>query len=1160
MIPGKQLRIWQRHKWSSFEGFSGSFQASPVPTNYQGNKAWVWSFSNPAFASFPNITGTDPVVMDAYFYFKPPSGQTSAQPQAVSWIIPSGLTGIPVSWDADNRIFKITSTAGSTIIESHIAKSEQRQMAAAIGGDYYATGNSNLSAASGSYYRTIAHDPSSATVTSTNIPTNAQVTGAFLYWSAWRSSNGSALFSDSCTSFSNWTNGSAWSLGSSSFQGHYDATHTGTTLTKNSSLNLSSYNTATSPLVNLSWNQWVVQGSGSTSQTQTPAMDDTTDTTGTWTSTGANRFSQVNDSNTSTYITQTGASGGYAYFGYSPSFSVPAGSTITDVTVNYTAKVGTNTITYVGAGTTATASNGNVTPTLPAGWQANDIFICVVSSHDNQTATMPSGWTAWESGKSNGGSLRLSVFWKRATSSESNPTVSHTSGNYIDAVIVDYRGCVTSGDPSDVNGPTIATTPANVNEYFSTAGINTTVNGDMVVEIGSPQTNTTSSNYTGSPVPTERVDGPTAANYHQLIVADFPMATAGSTGARTSTLAASAINCGKLIALKPGTATGNVHSGLKVGSTVYNSIDSGQTPASTFTNYSYAYTVNPATSAAWQVADVNALQLFGVYGAQNILVSDVSIKVDYSTPISSSDGLDFYIYDGTNWNGPFQAFRGNIGSSAVNFSYPIPMQYLTANFSIKFVLIGFSGSGNYADIDNISIATMAPDTDVIFKIDNNGGSGAQQVYLDTNGNPQKGSQKLNATKCQVVQNFQNQTIPWGYAYESYCDVTKLVQAYSQVPVAPATNYPGYGIYWVGDISVDSYPQTQVAFATWSIVLVYQSPDTLGHQLYLYDTFTASGQNTAVSRINVTSGGTGYTSAPTVNINGNGSGAQATATVSGGRVTAITLTNGGTEYTTAPTISFSGGGGSFASATAVIDPVDVDFDNDGQPGGTISGFIVPPQITGAVTSITLTSGGAGYTSIPTITFTGGGGTGAAAMALVSGGRVTGITMTNDGSGYTSAPTLSFTGGGGSSAAATVTVGDEVNVGKITTFVGEGDIWFGGDYLVLNGTKLWEGTTTSYNDGYSINNNENTKTDPDNAFNSTSYGINTNDGIDLDTFGIDPTANPAQYITWSSGLLNQGDTSAQIDIYTHTDTWFLGYIIISFRSVTTTGGSLSYLIQH
>jgi len=184
-------------------------------------------------------------------------------------------------------------------------------------------------------------------------------------------------------------------LGEQQFSGHYDATHTGTTLTKNSSLNLSSYNTATSPLVNLSWNQWVVQGSGSTSQTQTPAMDDTTDTTGTWISTGANRLVRLMTVIPPRTLRRP-RQRWICVFGYSPSFSVPAGSTITDVTVNYTAKVGI--ITYVGAGTTATASNGNVTPTLPAGWQANDIFICVVSSHDNQTATMPSGWTAWESG------------------------------------------------------------------------------------------------------------------------------------------------------------------------------------------------------------------------------------------------------------------------------------------------------------------------------------------------------------------------------------------------------------------------------------------------------------------------------------------------------------------------------------------------------------------------------------------------------------------------------------------------------------------------------------------------------------------------------------------------------------------------------------------
>ncbi|NBV43266.1 hypothetical protein EBR96_10955 [bacterium] len=74
------------------------------------------------------------------------------------------------------------------------------------------------------------------------------------------------------------------------------------------------------------------------------------------------------------------------------------------------------------------------------------------------------------------------------------------------------------------------------------------------------------------------------------------------------------------------------------------------------------------------------------------------------------------------------------------------------------------------------------------------------------------------------------------------------------------------------------------------------------------------------------------------------------------------------------------------------------------------------------TITVTNGGSSYSSAPTVNFTGGGGTGAAATATVSGNAVTGITITNKGSGYTSAPTISFSGGGGSGAAATATVTD------------------------------------------------------------------------------------------------------------------------------------------
>jgi hypothetical protein len=59
---------------------------------------------------------------------------------------------------------------------------------------------------------------------------------------------------------------------------------------------------------------------------------------------------------------------------------------------------------------------------------------------------------------------------------------------------------------------------------------------------------------------------------------------------------------------------------------------------------------------------------------------------------------------------------------------------------------------------------------------------------------------------------------------------------------------------------------------------------------------------------------------------------------------------------------------------------------------------------AVSAVTVVSGGSGYTSVPSVTFSGGAGTGAAATATVSGGVVTAINVTAGGSGYTSTPTV------------------------------------------------------------------------------------------------------------------------------------------------------------
>ncbi len=360
-----------------------------------------------------------------------------------------------------------------------------------------------------------------------------------------------------------------------------------------------------------------------------------------------------------------------------------------------------------------------------------------------------------------------------------------------------------------------------------------------------------------------------------------------------------------------------------------------------------------------------------------------------------SDGLDFAFSadGGATWGPNIQAFRGYIGTSPVNFRYTIPGQYLSGSFKMKFYLVGFGTSGQYCNLDNIKVIAMPPDTSVVFKINDN------QVYFDGDGQPQQGASQLISSKNQVLPNYSGST-PNGFSYSGYRDVTALVRKYSAKAPDPGINYPGNAKYTVGSLSGDT--GNQWSYAGWSIIIIYTSPATQGHQLYLYDKFIYANDDT-----------------------------------------------------------------------------DIDFDNDGKYGGTITGFIVPQQIPG-----------------------------------------------------------------------------EVNAAKLTAFVGEGDACWTGDFLAFNAPagywssptsnpwsipgsyKLWDGTNSSSNSAAS----------PNNVWNGKAVGLSA-DGVDIDTFNV----------TWSSGLLRPGDTSAHIDLPTNSDSWNLVYLILSFRSTTTTGGALNYLIR-
>ena len=153
---------------------------------------------------------------------------------------------------------------------------------------------------------------------------------------------------------------------------------------------------------------------------------------------------------------------------------------------------------------------------------------------------------------------------------------------------------------------------------------------------------------------------------------------------------------------------------------------------------------------------------------------------------------------------------------------------------------------------------------------------------------------------------------------------------------------------------------------------------------------------------ITNAGTGYTSAPAVAAT---AGSSIWKAIVGGAVnTTVTVSNGGSNYTYPPIIQFSAppAGGIQATGHATLS------------GGAVSTIVVDDQ-------------GAGYSSPPTITIINDPreginnvtqGYNAAAVCLLTGsGTITGLLCIDHGTPLTAVPTLSFSGGGGSAAAAT-----------------------------------------------------------------------------------------------------------------------------------------------
>jgi hypothetical protein len=129
----------------------------------------------------------------------------------------------------------------------------------------------------------------------------------------------------------------------------------------------------------------------------------------------------------------------------------------------------------------------------------------------------------------------------------------------------------------------------------------------------------------------------------------------------------------------------------------------------------------------------------------------------------------------------------------------------------------------------------------------------------------------------------------------------------------------------------------------------------------------------------------------------GAASSATAIVSAvnGGVRFITVTNRGTGYTSAPNVNISlspvAGGNASGIATMIGGIVDIC-----EPDGTLL----------RVQGVEIVNSGFGYTESPKVVFVGGGGVGAEATAVIADGVVGIITITDGGSGYVDPPTITF----------------------------------------------------------------------------------------------------------------------------------------------------------
>ena len=234
----------------------------------------------------------------------------------------------------------------------------------------------------------------------------------------------------------------------------------------------------------------------------------------------------------------------------------------------------------------------------------------------------------------------------------------------------------------------------------------------------------------------------------------------------------------------------------------------------------------------------------------------------------------------------------------------------------------------------------------------------------------------------------------------------------------------------GVIGIEDIPLLVKLFASSFLPFTAANIHSSARLALTVDQNSSSGTYGKITSVEIVEGGFGYSTAPTVVVNG--------VNITGQSITqaSITTTLDSQGKVISASITNAGGGYSSAFANTAANPNISKLANLVVTPNTTRTYSTPPTITFtdptsldadgnlASTNVTATakyilkptgvdkiemqSGGSGYSSEPNVSITGGGGSGATARARIENGLVSFITIINPGSGYTEVPTISIAG--------------------------------------------------------------------------------------------------------------------------------------------------------